>query len=163
LSIFPIWEKPNPYNFPIRNEIVACLAEWIVIIEAKEKSGTLITANLWLEQWKEIFCVPWDIWKINSSWCNRLISDWCAKLIVDSQDILNEFNISSSNKKIKTKVIINDDIEKEIYDLLLLDSLSIDDIVDKTWCDISTISFKISILEINNLIKKSDSLKYEII
>lgn len=164
LSVFPIWEKPNPYNFPIRNEIVSCISEWIVIVEAKEKSWSLITANLWLEQWKDIFCVPNDIFKQNSSGCNNFISKWYAKLITNSNDILEEYNIwNTKNKKNNKEIIISDDIEREIYELLLLEWLSIDNILNKTNYQISIISFKLSMLEINNLIKKSDSWKYEII
>jgi len=163
LSIFPIWEKPNPYNFPIRNEIVACLSEWIVIIEAKEKSWSLITANLWLEQWKDIFCIPWDIFKSNSQWCNKLISLGASKSVSSPLDILSEYNISNSKKDENVIIKIEDDIESSIYNLLKIEWLSIDEICAKISYEVSVISFKISILEINNLIKKSDSWKYEII
>ena len=61
ISIFPIWEVWNPYNFPIRNEIVAWLSVWTLVIEAQKKSGSLITAKLALDLWKDLFVVPWDI------------------------------------------------------------------------------------------------------
>jgi len=61
ISIFRIWEPWNPYNFPVRNEIVVGLSRWILVVEAKEKSWSLITAWLTLDLWKDLFSVPWDI------------------------------------------------------------------------------------------------------
>lgn len=166
ISIFPFWEPWNPYNFPVRNEIVAWLSKWIFIIEAKEKSWTLITAKLWLDLWKDIFCVAWDIFKPSSSWCNNLILNWEAKFVLSSKDVLNEYNISFWEKNIWKKIskpVFTDEIEKNIYDLLLFDSFNLDEIKNKLSLDISVISFKISILEIYWYIKKTNEWKYEII
>lgn len=163
VSIFPFGEPWNPYNFPIRNEIVAWLSVWSVIVEAKEKSGSLITAKLALDLWKEVFAVPWDIFKQNSVWCNNLILKWEAKIVLSSNDILSEFNISDNVKIKKTEVVFSDDIEKNIYDLLLLESLNTDEIANKLSLEINVALLKISILELSNLIKKGDSGKYEVV
>lgn len=166
ISIFPLWEPWNAYNFPIRNEIVAGLSQWVVIIEAKEKSGSLITAKLALDLWKEVFAVPWDIFKANSAWTNKLILSSWAKIVLQADDILSEFNISDSESKKgydKKEVVFNDDLEKNIYNLLLFEPLNADEIGQKLSLDISIVLLKISILELSNLIKKSISWNYEII
>lgn len=164
VSIFPLWERANPYNFPVRNEIVAGLSLWIVIVEAKEISWTLITAKLWLDLWKDVFAVPWDIYKQNSQWCNNLISAWEAKITLKPADILTEYNISNSKQKQNNiELSFNDEIEKKIYDLLLLESLNIDEISEKLSIEIPFCLLKISILELSNLVRKWDSWKYQII
>jgi len=160
ISIFPIWEVGNPYNFPVRNEIVAWLSVWVLIIEAKNKSGTLITSNLALDLGKDLFAIPWDITKLSSEWCNMLIKKWMAKLVTNSNDILEEYNISKIERV--EKLVFSDDIEENIYNILLLESLSIDELILKIDLDISTISFKLSMMEINNLIKKGFWWKYEV-
>lgn len=168
ISIFPVWEVWNPYNFPIRNEVVAGLSTWVLVVEAKSKSGTLITSNLALDLWKDLFSIPWDIHKSSSDWCNMLIKKWMAKLVSESKDILEEYNIVNSNNNHnhnhnnKIDIVFSDEIEKNIYDILLLENLTIDELIHKTWVDISTISFKLSMMEVNNYIKKWFWWKYEV-
>ncbi len=164
LSIFPVWEVWKSYNFPVRNEIVAWLSNWVLVIEAWKRSWTLITANLALDLWKDLFVVPWDIFKFNSIWCNNLIKNWCAKLITESKDILEEYNILDVNDLLKnnTKKTFNDEIEKEIYNKLLVEDLTINELSTKLWLDIQVILFKIGFMEINNYIKKSNWWKYMI-
>lgn len=161
ISIFPIWEVWNSYNFPVRNEIVAWLSVWVFIIEAKAKSWTLITSNLALESWKDIFAAPWDIFKLNSEWCNNLIKSWCAKLTTKVEDILDEYNITSVKKEIKNKIFA-DKIEEQIYNLLLLEGFTTDELIWKLVIDIKTLTFRLSMLEINGLIKKWIWWKYEV-
>lgn len=138
----------------------------MVIIEAKEKSGSLITAKFALDLWKEIFAVPWDIFKANSSWTNNLILSSWAKITLWADDILTEFNISDAKNKAKIdkkEIVFNDDLEKNIYNLLLFEPLNSDEIAQKLLLDINIILLKISILELSNLVKKSIYWKYEII
>ena len=79
ISQFPVWEVWNPYNFPIRNELVAALWIGLFVVEAWEKSGTIITANIALDMGKDIFALPWDIFGNNSAGCNKLIQSGAAK------------------------------------------------------------------------------------
>lgn len=162
ISIFPFWEPWNPYNFPIRNEIVAWLSQAIFVVEAREKSWSLITAKLWLDLWKDVFASPWEIYKQNSCWCNNLIYSSEAKMVLKPDDILIEYNIKNQ-KKSKNEIIFNDDIEKAIYNLLLINQLNIDEIVFKLNIQTSEVLLKISMMELWNLIKKNISWKYEII
>ncbi len=164
ISIFPVWEVGNPYNFPIRNEIVAGFSVWTLVIEAQKKSGSLITANLALDLWKDLFSIPWDIFKSNSIWCNNLIKNWMAKMVSSSLDILEEYNISTKNKnsEIKTEIIFDNEVDKKIYDLLLLDWLNTDELIEKLDIDISSISFRLSMMEINWIIKKTMWGKFEL-
>ena len=89
ISEYPIGTKPEKKNFPQRNRIISAISQGILVVEAGEKSGALITAEFGLEQGKEIFAVPGDITKENSKGTNLLIKDG-AKLVLSSQDILEE-------------------------------------------------------------------------
>lgn len=163
ISIFPLWEIWNPYNFPIRNEIVAGLSVWVLVIEAKIKSWTLITANLALDLWKDLFAIPWDYNKISSEWCNMLIKKWMAKLTTCSQDVLIEYNIDLDKSIQKANIIFEDELEEQIYNYLITESLTIDQLITKLWITSTSISLKLSMLEIKNIIKKSNWWKYELI
>ena len=92
ISEYPIGTKPDKKNFPQRNRIISGISQGILVVEAGEKSGALITAEFGLEQGKEIFAIPGDITKKQSRGCNLLIRDG-AKVVLSSQDILDEIII----------------------------------------------------------------------
>lgn len=163
VSIFPIGEVWNPYNFPVRNEIVAWLGLGTLVIEAQKKSGTLITAGLALDLWRDLFSIPWDINKLSSEGTNHLIWDGSAKLVMSAADILEEYNITVSEKQKGTsKISFSSNIEKIFYELLILESLTIDEFIHKTQLELWIISSQLSLMEINWLIKKGLGWKYQI-
>lgn len=167
VSIFPIGVPWSAYNFPVRNEIVVGLSNGIVVVEAQERSGSLITANLALDMWKDLFSIPGDVYKQNSIWCNNLIKTWQAKLTTCSGDILEEYNISKniwkvSEWEVKEDITFESELEKKIYDALKLESLTSDDLVQKLQSDISTLSLSLSLLEIKWVIQKNLWGMYEV-
>ena len=75
ISEYPINTKPISYHFPARNRIISGLSEKIIVVEASNKSGSLITADFALEQGKDIWAVPGNINSKNSEGTNKLIRD----------------------------------------------------------------------------------------
>ncbi len=91
LSEFPLGTDPIAYNFPRRNRIISGISLATVVIEAKEKSGTMITTRCALDQGKDVFAVPGNINSIYSKGTNMLIQEG-SKLITSADDILEELD-----------------------------------------------------------------------
>lgn len=91
ISEFPLGTDPRSFNFPRRNRIISGISLATVVIEAREKSGTMITTRCALDQGKDVFAVPGNINSIYSKGTNKLIQEGC-KLITSSDDILEELD-----------------------------------------------------------------------
>ncbi|MEH6945243.1 DNA-processing protein DprA [Bacillus sp. JJ722] len=94
LSETPPIQKSEPWMFPMRNRIISGLSDGVFIIEAKEKSGSLITASQALEQGREVFALPGNINSTLSIGTNKLIQEG-AKLVLTYEDIINELPYKS--------------------------------------------------------------------
>lgn len=92
ISEFPLGTPPSPQNFPYRNRVISGLSAGVILIEAAENSGSLITARLALEQGREVFAIPGNITSRNSFGTNYLIKSAGAKLVQHWQDVAAEFS-----------------------------------------------------------------------
>ena len=101
ISEFPIHAKAMPQFFPLRNRIISGLSDGILVVEAREKSGSLITADAALEQGKDVFVIPGRIGDSLSVGCNRLIRQG-AMPVLEPQDILSYYHIKMPEKKVQT-------------------------------------------------------------
>lgn len=119
LSEQMINEQPMRYHFPLRNRIISAISDVVIIIEAGDKSGSLITANHAMEQGKTVFALPGSIYSPSSEGANRLIFEGAMPLIkfshvLESMGLLIEENIET--KKIPDHLSI---LAKEIYQIIL--------------------------------------------
>lgn len=132
LSELPCDEKPMPANFPRRNRLISAFSDGILVVEAKEKSGSLITVECGLEQGKDIFVIPGRITDLLSQGCNWLIQQG-ANLVQTPADLLRFYGINDNSTK---NLDINSTnslakIEKMVYSCLDLEPKHIDQILNE--------------------------------
>lgn len=90
LSEYPPDTPPQKWHFPARNRIISGMSKGVLVIEAKEKSGSLITADQALEQGRDVYAIPGSIFSPLSKGTNYLIQQG-AKLVMSAEDILEDF------------------------------------------------------------------------
>lgn len=120
LSEFPPGSKPDAGNFPIRNRVVSGLSYGTLVVESGIQGGSIITAELALDQNREVFAVPHSNDNLNGSGCNYLIKNGSAKLVQTVDDILEELPVghhSATHRSAEEKVAINSWREQELDDL----------------------------------------------
>lgn len=138
LSEYPLGTKPLAQNFPVRNRIISGLADGVLVVEARERSGSLITAGLALDQGKDVFAIPGRLTDPGSFGCNHLIQHG-APLVQSPQDILEVFGIRYE-KKLRIHEKNEKGLakkEKMVYSVLDLQSKNIEDIVKEAGVPLS--------------------------
>jgi DNA processing protein len=149
--------EPNlvgaPWTFPIRNRLMAGISKAVLIIEAEEKSGTLITARLATEYNRDVLVVPGSVFSPNSKGTNRLLRQG-ATPITSSKDVLEALGFKQESE-IKQKSLFEDlsPEEKKIMSLLR-EPMPRDELIRNLKMPTSSANTLISILEIKNLIKE---------
>lgn len=126
--------QPLPYLFPRRNRIISGLADAVVVVEAREKSGSLITADSALEQGKTVYAVPGRIHDELSRGCLWLLSQG-ASVYYSGEDFLQELGIIPAKKNQKNKKILENSLEKNerlVYSVLDFSPLHLDQILGRT-------------------------------
>lgn len=172
ISEFPISSFPERTNFPIRNRIISGLSLGTIVVEADKKSGALITADLALQQGREVFAVPGNIFSRYSKGTHNLIKQG-AKLVQDVGDIVEEIKSLQENlnilmsrskdhsdseldlkKTTKSRSRLLNSNEQKIYDCIWWEPVHIDSIVQKCDLPIKDISSSLMTMEMKGLVKQ---------
>ncbi len=155
LSEYPPGYSPKAYNFPMRNRLISGMSDGILVIEAKEKSGSLITVDMGLEQGKNIYSVPGRLQDALSTGCNNLIK-MGAKMVTGPEEILEDFGLDY--KICKNQLKKNDKLletkEKIVYACVSFFPKHMNEIAGETNLSIMELSEILMNLELKNYIKE---------
>jgi DNA processing protein len=158
LSEQPPGMPPIAGHFPARNRIISGLSDLVLVVEAKERSGSLITADLALEQGKDVFAVPGRIGDEMSKGCLNLIKQGAG--LADSPLVLLEalgIKRNVSEKSVKIVLEKNEDI---VYSWIRLQPVSLEELVKKTGFGSREVLFALVGLELKGCIREMQKNQY---
>ncbi len=156
ISEYCLGTQPLKYHFPARNRIISGLSDSIVVIEAPQKSGALITVDFALEHGKDVYALPDRINSIKSKGTNKLIRDG-ARILLEVDDIIEGLKYKYSLNKKSTEQAIRDDLselEMKVFNIVKRNPINIDLIINKTGIKASELSPILTILEIKGYINQ---------
>ena len=157
LSEYEAGVKPFKSNFPQRNRIIAGLSRGTIVVESKDRGGSLITADLALEFNRDVYAVPGDVFSEYSKGCNNLIRDARAKSLSNINELLEDYSWNIEEKNENNKYTKNQ--------LLILNSLSseknLDNILIETKIEQTEILAELMTLEIMGVIKSIAGGRYK--
>ena len=156
---YPTFE-PIKFRFPQRNRIVTGLSYGTVVGEAAMKSGALISANLTLEQGRELMCVPGSINNANTEGIYKLLKDG-ATMVTKGDDILNALGwVIEKSPQIETKLNLNE-TEQIIFDIIKVEPRGFDEIQSLTGLSTDDLLICLTEMELNGLLEQTDGDRYK--
>ena len=158
ISEYPPGTPPQAGQFPARNRIINGLARGVLVIEAAERSGALITADFALEEGRDVFAVPGSVLSQASKGTHRLIKQG-AKLVDCAQDILDEYGWSTVSKPTGNLALSQE--EEAVLSVIPFERpITLDEIIDKTNFSVSTVTYLALQLELQGLVTQSGGQRY---
>ena len=157
---FPLGTEPSSANFPARNRLISGLSLGVLVIEAGERSGALITARFALEQDREVFAVPGNVNSPVSVGTNRLIQQG-AKLVMGVEDILEELNLRMASEQAAAQVVLPDSAEEAaLLSQLSTQPLHVDDLGRLTGMPSYLISSTLTLMELKGMVQQVGGMNY---
>lgn len=156
LSEFPLGTTPDRQTFPMRNRIVSGLSRGLLVVEAGEASGALITARMALDQGRSVFAIPGRIDSPQSRGCHRLIKEG-AQLVESVEDILNEFELLLPVAPEEKKRPWPEDLsmeETKILESMELDEIQLDALIQKSGLPSGVVTSTLLRLEMRKLVRQ---------
>ncbi|RPH62033.1 MAG: DNA-protecting protein DprA [Chloroflexi bacterium] len=160
LSDYAPGTPPESTNFPPRNRIISGLSMAVVVVEAGDTSGALITAEFSVEQGRDVFAVPGSIYGPQSRGANRLISNG-AKMLLKPQDVLEALDLTRNVERREIrKIIPADAIEASLLDVLGAEPLHVDEIRGQTGLPIEKVSAALTMMELKGMVRQVGGMNY---
>ena len=160
---FPYDAPPLAAHFPQRNRIISGLSQGVVVVEAGEHSGALITARCAAEQGRDVFAVPGSVFSPLSLGCHRLIKEG-ARLVEKAGDILMDYGVGGNSetppRRYKGKVEDLTAFEKEILQALSAAPLSVDELVELSRTPVDRLAEVLLSLELKERVRALPGQRY---
>jgi DNA processing protein len=160
VSDYPVGTAPESFNFPPRNRIISGLSLAVVVIEAGETSGALITAEFAAEQGREVFAVPGSILAPQSKGTNKLIRNGALPLLTP-QDLLQALNLTRvGEQKAARKILPADEVEAQLMQALGDEPLHVDEIREQTGLPVEKVSAALVMMELKGMVRQVGGMHY---
>ena len=151
---------PDASNFPPRNRIISGLSLAVVVIEAGETSGALITAEFAAEQGREIFAVPGSILAPQSKGTNKLIQNGAQPLLTAS-DLMQALNLTRMGEhKAARKILPSDEVEAKLLAALGEQPVHVDELGNQTGLPIEKVSATLTLMELKGMVRQVGGMHY---
>ena len=160
ISEYGLGVRPEAKNFPPRNRIISGLSLGVVVVEAGERSGALITTNFALEQNREVFAVPGNVNSPVSKGPNKLIQQG-AKLVMSVDDVLEELNLRMVVEHTAVQLALpGSDEEMALYTHLSAQPIHIDELRRATGLSSSEVSSTLTLMELKGMVQQVGGMNY---
>lgn len=160
LTPFPLGIRPEAGNFPARNHIISGLSLGILVTEAPERSGALITASSALTQGREVFAVPHNIYSSGGTGVNKLIQDG-AHPVTNVNDILNSLNLYMIPQHAEAQITLPENPEERLlFSLLAHEAKHIDDLTRESNLASHAVAAALTTMELKGLAKHVGGMQY---
>ena len=160
ISDYPLGTPPESGNFPPRNRIISGLSLAVVVVEAGIKSGALITADFAVEQGRDVFAVPGNIFSPYSKGVNRLLRDGAHPLL-SPEDLLEALNLAliSEHQEART-VLPADATEAALFAVLGHEPLHVDEIGSLSELPIEQVTATLALMELKGMVRQVGGMQY---
>jgi DNA processing protein len=160
MSDYPVGTAPEATNFPLRNRIISGLSLAVVVIEAGETSGALITAEFAAEQGREVFAVPGSVLAPQSKGTNKLIRDGAQPLLTP-QDLLQALNLTRvSAQKSARRLLPADEVESQLLATLGSEPMHVDELRNQTGLPVEKVSAALVMMELKGMVRQVGGMNY---
>jgi DNA processing protein len=160
ISEYPLGTQPEASNFPPRNRIISGLSRGIIVVEAGEQSGALITADFAADQGRDVFAVPGNIFHRGSQGTNRLIRDG-ATPVLSANDVLEALNLTAVPQQVQAQMLFpTDPTEALLLDQLAEEPAHVDEVSRATGLPIAAVTSTLALMELKGLVRHAGGMSY---
>jgi DNA processing protein len=160
---YPPGTKPDASNFPARNRIISGMSLGVLIVEGDRVSGAMITCEFALEQDREVFAVPGNIFRRESRGPNQLIRESRAKLVTSVEDILEELNLTMIAEKQEARAIVpSNETEAVLLKYLSPDPMHVDEIRSRSGLEIAQVTSTLALMELKGMVVQVGGMNYTV-
>jgi DNA processing protein len=160
ISDYPPGTPPEGVNFPPRNRIISGLTLAVIVVEAGERSGALITAGFAADQGREVFAVPGNINAPQSKGTNRLIHQG-ARPLLDAKEVLEHLDLTSITQYRAARAVLPADAtEARLLELVSQEPLHVDEIRNQTDLPIEIVSATLALMELKGMVRQVGGMQY---
>jgi DNA processing protein len=160
ISDYPPSTQPDALNFPPRNRIISGMSLGVVVVEADERSGALITSDYAADQGRDVFAVPGNVFNRSCRGTNKLIQKG-AKLVTNALDIVEELNLTMVISNIEAQAITpENDVERQLIAQLSHEPVLTDDLVNTLQMPVEIVTSTLAIMELKGIVRQATGTSY---